>query len=93
MGVKGNRGGKKGASGRKSKAEEMGLKALLDKCWTPEDRETCLKALALKANAGEMEAIKLLMSYTFGTPKASVDLNHGGSIEVEFVNDWRGGEG
>lgn len=73
-------GGPRPNSGRKSKAEEMGLAALLDKCWTKAEREKCIQMLAKKALAGEMEAVKLLMSYTFGTPKATVDLNHGGSI-------------
>lgn len=67
-GIKGNSGGKKGRSGRKSKAEEMGLVALLDKCWTQAAREKCIKTLATQANRGEIEAVKLLMSYTFGKP-------------------------
>lgn len=66
-GIKG-KGGVKGRSGRLSKAQMMGLAALLDKCWTPADREKCLNALASKANQGDMEAIKLLMAYTFGKP-------------------------
>lgn len=96
-GQKNNSGGKKGRSGRKSKAEELGLQALLDKCWTKAEREECIRSLAATAKdpnaVGRMEAVKLLMGYTFGTPKATVDLNHAGSIEVEYVNDWRGGEG
>jgi hypothetical protein len=67
-GIKGNSGGKPGRSGRKSKAVELGLKALLDECWTVTARKQCLKALARKANGGEMEAIKLLFAYTFGKP-------------------------
>lgn len=70
-------GGKKGRSGRKSKAEEMGLKALLDKCWTVKDREACIMKLAKTANdplAGDrMDAAKLLMSYAFGKPKESIE--------------------
>jgi len=64
----GNSGGKKGRSGRKSKAEEMGLQALLDKCWASKDREACIKKLAKMALTGDIAAIKLLMEYTFGKP-------------------------
>lgn len=70
-GVKGNSGGKKGRSGRKSKAEEMGLKALLDECFTVEDRKDVLLALVKEARRTpitNMEAVKLLLAYTFGRP-------------------------
>lgn len=88
-------GGKRPNSGRKSKAEELGLQALLDKCWTQADREECLQALARTANDplanNRMDAIKLLMSYTYGTPKATVDLNHGGSITTKYEVEIGGG--
>ena len=70
-GVKGS-GGQKGRSGRKSKAEEMGLEALLDKCWTVAEREKCIRVLARTANdplsGDRMDAVKLLMGYAFGKP-------------------------
>ena len=81
--------GAKGRSGRKSKAEEMGLVALLNKCWTATDREKCIRSLAANANAGDMDSIKLLLSYTFGKPKETVDMKQSGHIEVVYVNDWR----
>ena len=82
-------GGKKGRSGRKSKAEEMGLMALLDKCWTKEDRENCIRALAETANNpssnDRMDAVKLLMGYTFGKPKESVQVGGEGGGPIEIV--------
>lgn len=85
-GIKGNSGGKKGRSGRKSKAEELGLKALLDKCWTKADREECIRSLARTANNSShddrMDAIKLLMSYTYGKPKESIE--HSGTNGEAF---------
>ena len=81
-------GGKKGRSGRKSKAEEMGLVALLDKCWTKKDREDCITKLALTAKDplanDRMDACKLLMSYAFGKPKEQVAHvgEDGGAIEI-----------
>lgn len=69
--------GVKGKSGRKSKAEEMGLVALLNKCWTKKDREACILKLAQSASdpssGDRMDAVKLLMSYTYGKPKESVE--------------------
>lgn len=82
-------GGKKGRSGRKSKAEEMGLMALLDKCWTKKDREECILALAVTASNpasdDRMDAVKLLMSYAFGKPKEKVE--HGGAdgLPIEII--------
>ena len=67
----------------------MGLQALLDKCWTNADREKCIRSLASNANAGDMDSIKLLLSYTFGKPKETVDMKQSGRIEVLYVNDWR----
>lgn len=62
-------GGKRTGSGRKSKAEELGLQQLLDECWTTDDRRACLKALAKEARLGDKEATKLLMAYAYGKPK------------------------
>lgn len=75
----------KGRSGRKSKAEEMGLAALLDKCWTVEQREACIRSLAANASAGDMDSIKLLMAYTFGKPRESVDLTSDGEVILKVI--------
>jgi hypothetical protein len=75
----------KGRSGRKSKAEEMGLAALLDECWTVEQRKKCIKQLAKNAEAGDMDSIKLLLSYTFGKPKESVDLTGDGEVVLRVI--------
>jgi hypothetical protein len=85
-GVKG-KGGIKGRSGRKSKAEEMGLASLLDRCWTKADREKCIKSLARQAAAGEIEAVKLLMAYTYGRPteKHEHSGKDGGPILTTFT--------
>jgi ATP-dependent exoDNAse (exonuclease V) alpha subunit len=92
-GVKGKSGGKRANAGRKSRAEEMGLAALLDKCWTADDREKCIEKLAALANAGDIDAVKLLMAYTFGKPKEQVEVSGSESapfkLIVQYVNDWR----
>lgn len=73
--------GKAGKSGRKTKAEEMGLAKLLDSCWTINARRQTIKRLALMADRGNMQAITLLMAYTYGKPKEQVEL----SGSVAFV--------
>jgi hypothetical protein len=87
-GIKGH-GGRKGKSGRKSKAEEMGLAALLNKCWTQEDRENCILALAQTAanpaSDDRMDAAKLLMSYAFGKPTEKVEHAGGEGLPIEVV--------
>lgn len=76
-GIKG-KGGQKGRSGRKSKAEELGLTALLDKCFTKADREACIKQLAEDCQSDEFnvrhESRKLLLAYTFGRPTEKHEL-------------------
>jgi hypothetical protein len=92
MGVKGNSGGKKGRSGRKSKAEELGLAALLNKCWSRADREACIRALATKAQDPTsdhfMDAAKLLMAYCFGKPAEKHEISNpdGSSLMEPIAN-------
>jgi DNA-binding NarL/FixJ family response regulator len=67
-------------AGRKSKAEEMGLKALLDKYVSPAARARVLARLLFIANDKReprtgLEAIRLLMAYLYGSPKQSVELS------------------
>lgn len=70
-------GGARPGSGRKSKAEEMGLAALLDKCFTTEMRQRCFGQLALDCLSDDFhernESRKLLLAYTFGKPRESVE--------------------
>lgn len=81
-------GGKKGRSGRKSKAEEMGLISLLDKCFTKTDREACIEKLAEDCKSEDFhtrqESRKLLLAYTYGKPRESVEHmgQDGGPFEI-----------
>lgn len=63
--------------GRRSKADELGLPALLDECWTVEDRKACIVALAHRAVHGvgkeANEAAALLLAYTYGKPTERVE--------------------
>jgi hypothetical protein len=61
-------GGARPNAGRKSKAEEAGLKALLDECVTERDRRALFRKLKQKALAGEDVAMGLLLGYLYGKP-------------------------
>lgn len=81
--------GKAGRSGRKSKAEELGLRELLDKCVTPKQREELFKELHALATSKtrdrvKIESMKLMLAYLYGTPRQSVELTgeNGGPLEV-----------
>ena len=73
-----NNGGKRTNSGRKSKAEELGLADLLDRVWDVKKREEVITALHKKAKLGNEKAAALLLAYAYGKPKDTVE--HGGEI-------------
>lgn len=61
-------GGARDGAGRKTKAADRELRALLKKCWTKQDREEAFKVIASRARLGSMEAIKFLSGYEWGKP-------------------------
>lgn len=63
------RGGKKGRSGRKPKFDEEELLDLLSSAWPKEARLEAMKAMAMRASRGDLEAFKVLMAYSYGKPK------------------------
>lgn len=63
-----NHGGRRSNSGRKSKAEELGLAGLLDRVWPLADREDVLRTLHAKALNGNERAAALLLAYAYGKP-------------------------
>lgn len=72
-GKKGNSGGKPGRSGRKSKAEELGLSSLLEEVFGLERRKAVIEKLATIAidcpdPKAAVSAAALLLGYTFGKP-------------------------
>lgn len=80
-------GGVRPNSGRRSKAEEMGLPRLLEKCWTQEQREEVIEALHAQAVNGNIPAAQLLLSYAYGKPTEKHEVNAGGSITLKVVYD------
>jgi hypothetical protein len=72
------RGGKREGAGRKSKAEEMGLPALIEDCIGEEGKRAIILKLRDKAVAGSFLHAQLLMQYMYGKPQDSVDITTGG---------------
>jgi len=81
------KGGQKGRSGRKSKAEEMGLQQLLDECWTLDERKECVRKLSVRASKGDLESIKLLLAYTYGKPVDRKEITgpDGGAVPIRII--------
>lgn len=88
-----NNGGKRSNAGRKSRAEEAGLRQLLDQCWTDDDRRKCIKALVAQTKSEEnfnLDAVKLLLAYAYGKPidrqEVSGDAEEPVQIRVVYVD-------
>ena len=70
-----NNGGVRPNSGRKSKAEELGLTEKLK----PMENDF-LRALANQIKAENVVALKMYAEYFYGKPKENVDLTSGGEV-------------
>lgn len=73
----GNSGGKKGRSGRKTKAEELGLPRLLEQCWTFAQRQDVIAKLheyALEGGKSAVAAAALLLAYAYGKPTEKLQI-------------------
>lgn len=92
-------GGARPGSGRKSRAEEMGLRELLDSAWKLQDRQNVIEKLAELAQGGDVKAAGLLLAYAYGKPHETIqatvthvdyEVEIGGistnESEAEFVN-------
>lgn len=77
------KGGRRPGAGRKSKAEEAGLKALLDEVWTPKDRKAVIVALSKQAAQGNVQAATLLFNYAFGKPAQRIE--HTGDADAPLA--------
>lgn len=72
------KGGYREGSGRKSKAEEMGLPALIEECIGEEGKRALIEKLYEKARSGSFLHQQLLMHYIFGKPAEKMDVTSGG---------------
>lgn len=92
-------GGVRPGAGRKSKAEEMGLPALIEDVIGEEGKKKLLEGIYQKALGGSFLHQQLLMHYLYGKPQDHVDITSGGEKvnsvlqEVVFKNYGDGGSG
>ena len=78
-----NNGGNKNA-GRKPKADEIKLIESMDSITVPEN---VWRALYLKVEEGDVQAIKTWLSYRFGMPKQTVENNSKVTIDNFNLKD------
>lgn len=75
-----NNGGPRPNAGPKTKAEILGLAALIDSVWSIAAQKRVFKKLADDCQSTEFsvrhEARKLLLAYKFGKPKESLSLEN-----------------
>lgn len=72
---KDNRGGPRPNSGRPSKIQEIKLVESMDRIAVPDE---IWKALLYKIKEGDVQAIKLWLSYRLGLPKQQLDITTNG---------------
>lgn len=91
-GARPNTGGRRPGAGRKSKADELELAALLEDSFTAEDRKLVVQNLSQIAKGGDaksaVSAASLLFAYTYGKPTERHEIsNPDGSPLLQPVAD------
>ena len=74
-------GGARQGAGRKPKADEMKLIERLDKLIDKDEALSKLGELVAKA---DIRALQLYLSYRYGKPKESIDLNSSEGLNINF---------
>jgi len=80
--------GNKGGPGRPPKKREERYYEILVSTVTYTDWTAIVKKAADQARRGDATARKWLADYIVGTPVQNLDI--GGGLLVEYINDWRG---
>jgi hypothetical protein len=76
-----NRGGSRQGAGRKPKAQEQKLIERLDNLI---DKDEAIGKLGELVRKGDMRAIQAYLSYRYGKPKESVDINSSDGLNINF---------
>jgi hypothetical protein len=74
-GQKGKSGGPRENSGRKSKAEEMGLPILIEEVIGDEGKKELVKGIFDKARSGSFLHQQMLMHYIYGKPQDNISVD------------------
>lgn len=73
-------GGPRPNSGRKSKAEEMGLPKLIEEVIGVDGKKELVEKIFEKAKGGSFLHAQMLMHYMYGKPQDNIDITSGGEI-------------
>ena len=76
-----NNGGARQGPGRKPKAQEQKLIERLDAII---DKDEALGVLGQLVAKGDIRAVQLYLSYRYGKPKESIDLNSSEGLNINF---------
>lgn len=71
-------GGARDGAGRKSKAEELELSALIDEVAGEDGKKTILTKIIEQAKSGSYKHQELFMAYYFGKPNQKIDVTSKG---------------
>jgi hypothetical protein len=88
--------GTKGKSGRRTKAEELGLPALIEDVIGEAGKKALVKKIYDQGRAGSFPHQQLLMHYMFGKPTDKLDITtKGGKVSlnpIDFVRGFKSAE-
>ena len=76
-----NNGGARQGAGRKPKADEIKLIERLDSII---DKDEAVGKLGELVTKGDIRALQLYLSYRYGKPKESIDLNSSEGLNINF---------
>jgi hypothetical protein len=76
-----NNGGARQGAGRKPKAQEQKLIERLDNII---DKDEAIETLGKLVAKGDMRALQTYLSYRYGKPKESMDINSSEGLNINF---------
>ena len=76
-----NNGGARQGAGRKPKADEIKLIERLDSII---DKDEAVGKLGELVTKGDIRALQMYLSYRYGKPKESIDLNSSEGLNINF---------
>lgn len=80
-----NKGGYRQGAGRKSKAEEMRLPALMKEVISHEDWKQLFVSILHEAKGGSIAHQRLLLEYNFGKPHQRIELEESNSDMAKII--------
>ena len=79
-----NHGGRRSNSGRKPDTEIKQLREIMGAVWNEAARKKALKSMSDLAATGDINAVRLLMSYAYGTPPSGDEMKVREAVKKEL---------